>query len=73
MFAFFLMAALAGAAQVCEAQIATTGPGGLAREMPRIYGPYMANSSRIKNQQKQKNKQKHKRKQKSNGVSKTRH
>ena len=34
-----------------RAQVATTGPAGLARQMPSIYGPYMANRSRLKNQQ----------------------
>jgi hypothetical protein len=37
-----------------SAQISTTGPAGLARQMPRIYGPYMANRARIKFQQKHK-------------------
>jgi hypothetical protein len=41
-----------------SAQVATTGPAGLARQMPRIYGPHMANVSRIKNQQKHKVKRK---------------
>ena len=36
------------------AQISTTGPAGLARQMPRIYGPYMANRARIKYKQKHK-------------------
>jgi hypothetical protein len=37
-----------------SAQISTTGPAGLAREMPRIYGPHMANRSRILNKRKNK-------------------
>jgi hypothetical protein len=37
-----------------KAQISTTGPAGLARQMPQVYGPYMANRSRIKYHQKQK-------------------
>lgn len=35
-----------------SAQVSNTGPAGLARQMPRIYGPYMANRARIKYQQK---------------------
>ena len=30
------------------AQIATTGPAALARQMPNIYGPYLANMSRVR-------------------------
>lgn len=52
---FFLFGALFGfVPPSAEAQISTTGPAGLARQMPRIYGPYMANRSRIKNKQKAK-------------------
>jgi hypothetical protein len=55
---FFLLCALIS---ICpppaNSQIANTGPAGLARQMPRIYGPYMANRSRIKYKQKQKQKQ----------------
>ena len=40
--------------QSSNAQVATTGPAGLARQMPRIYGPYMANRARIKYAQKHK-------------------
>jgi hypothetical protein len=36
------------------AQVSTTGPAGLARQMPRIYSPYMANRARIKYKQKHK-------------------
>ncbi len=55
LFAFFLLGALVSLAPPSvSAQISNTGPAGLARQMPRIYGPYMANSSRIKNQQKHK-------------------
>ena len=36
------------------AQVFNTGPAGLARQMPRIYGPHMANSARLKYLQKRK-------------------
>ncbi|HKR13368.1 MAG TPA: hypothetical protein VJT15_14995 [Pyrinomonadaceae bacterium] len=51
----FLLGSLAGSTPAsASAQISTTGPAGLLREMPRIYGPHMANKSRIANQQKKK-------------------
>ncbi len=31
-----------------RAQVATTGPAALARQMPNIYGPYLANISRVR-------------------------
>jgi hypothetical protein len=31
-----------------HAQVATTGPAALARQMPTIYGPYLANISRVR-------------------------
>jgi hypothetical protein len=50
-----LLGSLAGfAPSSSNAQISTTGPAGLLREMPRIYGPHMANKSRIANQKKSK-------------------
>lgn len=52
---FFLLGSLLALSPApAAAQISTTGPAGLARQMPRIYGPYMANRSRIKFQQKHK-------------------
>ena len=39
-----------------RAQISTTGPAGLARQMPQVYSPYMANRTRIKYQQRHKKK-----------------
>jgi hypothetical protein len=51
----FLLGSLSGfAPSSASAQISTTGPAGLLREMPRIYGPHMANKSRIANQRKKK-------------------
>lgn len=51
----FLLGSLAGFSSAsASAQISTTGPAGLLREMPRIYGPHMANKSRIANQKKNK-------------------
>ena len=51
----FLLGSLAAfAPSSAGAQISTTGPAGLLREMPRIYGPHMANKSRIANQRKNK-------------------
>ena len=47
-----------------RAQVSTTGPAGLARQMPQVYSPYMANRSRIKYQQRHKKKVKPKQKQK---------
>jgi hypothetical protein len=41
-----------------SAQTYSTGPAGLARQMPQIYSPYMANQARIKYQQKKKLKKK---------------
>lgn len=38
-----------------EAQIATSGPAALARQMPTVYGPYLANISRVKILQKRGN------------------
>jgi hypothetical protein len=35
-------------AVITPAQIATTGPAGLARQMPTIYAPYLANISRVR-------------------------
>ena len=35
------------AARPVTAQIATTGPAALARQMPTVYGPYLANISRV--------------------------
>jgi len=52
--AVLLIAFVGFATAPVRAQISTTGPAGLARQMPRIYSPYMANRSRIKNQQKHK-------------------
>jgi hypothetical protein len=52
-----LVAGVALSAVPLRAQIATTGPAGLARQMPRIYAPHMANVSRVRNQQKKKAKQ----------------
>jgi len=54
LLAFLLIGAFVGFSPSASAQISNTGPAGLARQMPRIYGPYMANSSRIKNQKKHK-------------------
>lgn len=52
-----LLVALLGVGPVpSSAQISTTGPAGLSRQMPRIYGPHMANRARIKYQQRQKRK-----------------
>jgi hypothetical protein len=52
-----LLAALLGLGSVpSSAQISTTGPAGLARQMPRIYGPHMANRARIKYRQRTKHK-----------------
>jgi hypothetical protein len=36
------------ASRSVQAQIATTGPAALARQMPAIYGPYLANISRVR-------------------------
>lgn len=36
------------------AQVFNTGPAGLARQMPRIYGPHMANRARLKYLEKRK-------------------
>jgi len=52
---FVLLGALLSfAPSLANAQISTTGPAGLARQMPQIYGPYMANRSRILYHQKHK-------------------
>jgi hypothetical protein len=53
-----VLACLGIAAVPLSAQVSTTGPAGLARQMPRIYGPHMANVSRVRNQQKHKVKNK---------------
>ena len=53
----FLLSSLACfAPSSASAQIFDTGPAGLTRQMPRIYGPHMANRSRLINQRKKKNK-----------------
>jgi hypothetical protein len=57
-----LGALLTFAPSSANAQISNTGPAGLARQMPRIYGPYMANRSRIKYHKKHKQ-HKHRRQQ----------
>jgi hypothetical protein len=46
------------APSTASAQTYSTGPAGLARQMPQIYSPYMANQARIKYQQKKKQKKK---------------
>jgi hypothetical protein len=43
---------LLGVAASVRAQVATTGPAALARQMPNIYGPYLANISRVRITQK---------------------
>ena len=51
----FLLGSFAGfASSSAGAQIFETGPAGLSRQMPRIYGPHMANRSRLINQRKMK-------------------
>jgi hypothetical protein len=55
---FVLLGALVSfGPSLANAQISTTGPAGLARQMPQIYGPYMANRSRILYHQKHKHRQ----------------
>jgi hypothetical protein len=39
---------------ISKAQISSTGPAGLTRQMPRIYGPYMAASARTRYRQRHK-------------------
>jgi hypothetical protein len=39
---------MASVAVSVRAQVATTGPAALARQMPNIYGPYLANISRVR-------------------------
>ncbi len=43
-----LLGSLPGFAASATAQIANTGPAGLARQMPTIYAPYLANISRVR-------------------------
>ena len=42
-----------------NAQVSNTGPAGLARQMPRIYGPYMANRARIRYHQRHGHQRRH--------------
>ena len=49
LFIFFLLGLLASLApSSANAQVYSTGPAGLARQMPTIYGPYLANISRVR-------------------------
>jgi hypothetical protein len=63
LYSVVLLCAFAGLASFnTAAQIATSGPAALTRQMPRIYAPHMANQSRIKYHQRHKNKHKQKQK-----------
>ena len=49
LFVLFILGALTGVGPLAaNAQIYNTGPAGLARQMPTVYGPYLANISRVR-------------------------